>query len=349
MRKTILKAIALLAIPFAMVGLSSGDTYADVSTIPEGQPFTDINFYNCVVNKIGTDNVAETGPTTEQLESITSLRCSGDIKPDTEKIKDASGLEKMTALTYFNLDSNQLTSIDVSHNTALTYLNLNYNQLTSIDVSHNTALISLGLYSNQLTSIDISNNTALTSLTLSSNKLTSVDVSNNTALTHLGLNDNQLISIDVSHSTALEDFYADDIFVKTAITSSDATGPKQYDLNTLKFFISVIPEGDGYAYNGESKILTVQNPLSTNYIQVDNQQNTDYQKYKLVLYEGSTPTPTPTPDQEDNVKVPDTGMFSSENGNASAIFAITTFVILSTITAAAIHKKHASGHFKYDE
>ena len=313
MRKTILKAIALLAIPFAMVGLSSGDTYADVSTIPEGQSFTDINFYNCVVNKIGADNVAVTGPTTEQLESITSLTCSGYQKPEAEKIKDASGLEKMTALTY---------------------LNLSYNQLTSIDVSNNTALTSLRLYRNQLASIDLSHNTALT---------------------YLDLDSNQLSNIDVSKNTALEDFAVDDIFVKTAITSSDATGPKQYDLSTLKFFVSVIPEGDGYTYNGESKILTVQNPLSTNYIQVDNPQNYSYRKFKLVLYEESTPapddpTPTPGTDTEDeDIVVPDTGTITGTEGGALAIFAASTAVILAIIGLATHLKNRNKDHYIFDK
>ena len=48
-----IKVIAFLVIPFVTMGLITSDTYADASTIPEDQPFTDINFYNCVVDKIG--------------------------------------------------------------------------------------------------------------------------------------------------------------------------------------------------------------------------------------------------------------------------------------------------------
>lgn len=248
MRKTILKAIALLAIPFAMVGLSSGDTYAEVSTIPEGQPFTDINFYNCIIRKIGANNVAETGPTTEQLESITDLTCKGaGIQDDNRNILNTDGIEKLTSLTKLDLSFNQLSSIDLSKNTALTELNLYSNQLTSIDLSYNTsitdlflgnnkfdsidvsgltALTNLSLYINyQLTSIDVSKNTALTKLDLTAAQLTTIDVSHNTALTSLRLGSNQLTSIDVSNNTALTALHVYDnklttidVFRNTALT-----------------------------------------------------------------------------------------------------------------------------------
>ena len=74
--------------------------------------------------------------------------------------------------------TNQITSLDVSHNTALTYLNCHYNQLTSLDVSQNTALIGLSCYYNQLTSLDISNNTALTSLNCHTNQITCLNIKN---------------------------------------------------------------------------------------------------------------------------------------------------------------------------
>lgn len=44
-------------------------------------------------------------------------------------IKSAKDVEYFTALTWLNLDGNQLSSVDVSHNTALDHLYLSNNRL----------------------------------------------------------------------------------------------------------------------------------------------------------------------------------------------------------------------------
>jgi hypothetical protein len=54
-------------------------------------------------------------------------------------------------------------------------------------------------------------------------------------------------------------------------------------------------------------------------------------------------------EEEADVKVPDTGVINSKEGGALAIFTATSFIILSVITMIGIHKKHTSGHFKYDK
>ncbi len=127
----------------------------------------------------------------------------GYINANSRGIKDATGIEYFTNITDLNLDSNDLTEIDVSNNTALTFLYLGGNDLTEIDVSNNKALTFLKISSNKLTAIDVSQNTALTNLELQVNKLTAIDVSNNTVLTKLLLFNNQLTTLDVSQNTAL--------------------------------------------------------------------------------------------------------------------------------------------------
>ncbi len=125
------------------------------------------------------------------------------IDCDNKGIQSLSGIECFTNLTQLYCDSNQLTSLDVSHCAALTDLSCGSNQLTSLDVSHNTALSGLYCYSNQLTSLDVSNITVLTRLDCSDNQLTRLDVSNNTELQSLYCYYNQLTSLDVSRNTAL--------------------------------------------------------------------------------------------------------------------------------------------------
>jgi len=116
-------------------------------------------------------------------------------------------LSLVGGLTYLGLNNNQLISIDLSPVGGLTYLDLNNNQLISIDLSGVPVLGYLGLNSNQLTSIDLSSVTQLTDLTLNNNQLTSIDLSPVGSLTDLNLSGNQLVSIDLSVLTNLQYLY----------------------------------------------------------------------------------------------------------------------------------------------
>ena len=173
--------------------------------------FEDDVLYKAIVDAYNKENKTSlpytTNLTDEQLSTITRVNYSGYDKPSNEKIASVKGLEKLTNLTYLNLDNNYLSSIDVSKNTALKFLYLDNNNLTNIDVSTNIALKDLRLYYNNLSSIDVSKNTALTTLDLSFNNISSIDVSTNTALTHLYLSDNNLSSIDLSNNPALTYLY----------------------------------------------------------------------------------------------------------------------------------------------
>jgi len=51
-------------------------------------------------------------------------------------------------LEYLTCDTNQLTTLDVTHNPALEWLSCSYNQLTMLDVSQNTVLKYLGVHNN---------------------------------------------------------------------------------------------------------------------------------------------------------------------------------------------------------
>ena len=163
---------------------------------PVNDAFEDNTFYSCVVNAYnsanGTSKAYTDNLTDEELASITNLECGGWRYSDSDKITSAKGIEKLTELTSLNLDSNQLTSIDLSQNKALTELSLEGNKLSDIDLSNNTSLTNLELSFNQLTSIDLSNNTSLTTLELISNQLTSLDLSKNTSLRRLAIYDTPL-------------------------------------------------------------------------------------------------------------------------------------------------------------
>lgn len=143
---------------------------------PANNAFTDDNFYKCVIDAYNKENETSLPYTTdlsdEQLKTITKLSCNGLYKSKEDKIKSATGIEKLTALTYLDVTDNQLTELDVSKNTALKTLEVYNNKLTNLDVSKNTALTYLYVYNNQLMNLDMNNNTALTNLNVRNNQLT---------------------------------------------------------------------------------------------------------------------------------------------------------------------------------
>ena len=174
---------------------------------PANKNFKDDNLYNCIIDAYNKQNNTSlpytTNLTDEQLLTITSLSCDGANKKEEERITNASGIEKLTNLTYLSLDGNNLTTIDLSNNVRLTYLDLRYNNLSTIDLSKNVNLTYLGLGDNDLSTIDVSKNVNLTYLGLGDNDLSTIDVINNVNLTSLDLDDNNLRTIDVSNNTNL--------------------------------------------------------------------------------------------------------------------------------------------------
>ena len=157
--------------------------------------FPDENFRSFVFENFDTD--IDGILSASELGSVDSFNCSS------RSISSLSGIEYFANLRNLECNTNQLTSLDFSHNTALNDLSCYSNQITSLNLSNNTALTGLNCKSNQLTSLDLSHNTALTYLDCSENQLTSLDLSHNTTLHFLWCRQNQLTSLDVSNNAEL--------------------------------------------------------------------------------------------------------------------------------------------------
>ena len=157
----------------------------------------DANFEKALIN-LGLDSGSVNGfVLTANIVNITSLNVHS------KGIRDLTGIEAFTSLTYLSCWGNQLTSLDLSSNTALTNLSCFLNQLTHLDVSNNTRLTYLSCAANQLTNLDVSLNVALTSLDCSENRLTSLNLKNgkNSLLTYFIVTNNpNLTCIEVDDS-----------------------------------------------------------------------------------------------------------------------------------------------------
>ena len=91
-------------------------------------------------------------------------------------------LAPLTALTYLDIYSNNISTLDVSANTALTDLSCGDNHISELDLSHNTALTILYCSDNSLSALDLSDIPGLEVLMCSGNRLTSLDIRNNESL-----------------------------------------------------------------------------------------------------------------------------------------------------------------------
>jgi hypothetical protein len=74
-----------------------------------------------------------------------------------------------TGILALDLDSKQLSVLDVKNSTALTKLFCAYNNLSTLDVSKNTNLMRLSCAGNNLSTLDVSKNTALNELSCQNN------------------------------------------------------------------------------------------------------------------------------------------------------------------------------------
>lgn len=114
-------------------------------------------------------------------------------------------------LTNFkNLTSQELTTIDVSHNPKLKNLALHNNKLTNIDLSNNLLLESLSLEGTKISSLDLSQNSKLEILNLYCvTVLTALDISNNTKLRSINIDQTAIETLNVENQESLRNLVAD--------------------------------------------------------------------------------------------------------------------------------------------
>ncbi|MEM6718975.1 MAG: hypothetical protein AAF611_06665 [Bacteroidota bacterium] len=200
----------------------------------------DANFEAALV-ALGIDTVANDGQVlTADIQGITTLNLNN------QSISDLTGIEDFVALTYLNVDTNNLTALDISNNTNLQTLIVNNNSLTELEVINNIALTNIQASNNQLSTLEVDTNVLLTSLTLSLNPLANIDVSNNMLLEQLNVSDTGLTSLEITNNLNLGYVYAQD----NALTSLDISQ------NSLLQILNV-------QNNNLTAINTSNNPLLT--------------------------------------------------------------------------------------
>ena len=157
----------------------------------------DPNFETAII-QLGLDTFPTNGTVpTANIDTLKNLFMSN------LSISDLTGIEDFQQLSILVVNSNDLTTVDLSQNALLEFVDLSINELSVLDVSNNTALKSLLCELNQLTSINVENNLLLEALIVSSNQLTSIDVAKNKKLQILRFSDNMVASLDASENNEL--------------------------------------------------------------------------------------------------------------------------------------------------
>lgn len=170
---------------------NSSNLKADVNDATNDSLLPDLNLYKCVVDSYNLyfDTTYDyTHDFTEsELSQIEQLSCDGHSSSSTldKKIKNTTGIEKMTGLTSLDLENNNFKTIDLSKNVNLKEIILASNGITSLDLSKNTELENLIINMNNLTSLDLSKNIKLKTLAVTKNALNKLDLSKNNLLEEL--------------------------------------------------------------------------------------------------------------------------------------------------------------------
>lgn len=133
--------------------MNAKDSWATYNTscTVEYVALPDTNFEQKLID-LGIDTDGLNGKiTVADATSITSLNLSNS------NIKNLTGIEYFTSLTYLDVSNNQITSLDVSNNLLLETLNASSNQLTTLDLSKNTRLRIVYVVNNPLVYLNLRN------------------------------------------------------------------------------------------------------------------------------------------------------------------------------------------------
>lgn len=183
--------------------------------LPEYVSVPDSKFEQALIVR-GYDNVLDGRIKTSPIANITEL-----IIMDRLGITNVEGIEAFRNLTKFQLEHNNLTSVNLSKNINLTWISLWDNKLTTLDVKALSKLQLLGTSRNPISYIDISHNLDLREIDFQNNRdasapnygitegYLSLDISKNTKMERIYLTDNRLTTLDVSNNPNLTDIWAE--------------------------------------------------------------------------------------------------------------------------------------------
>lgn len=171
-----MKKLLTKFIPAIVLVLLPGITSAQFVNIPDG------NFKAVLLADGSINTTPDTNITFAEAAAFT-----GSIDASSQGINDLTGIEEFTAATGLDAGYNNLTSLDLTYNVSLTFVDVTSNSLTTLNVAGLTSLSALYCSINNLTCLDLHTNTGLTLVDCGSNMLNDLNLrnGNNVILTTL--------------------------------------------------------------------------------------------------------------------------------------------------------------------
>lgn len=179
------------------------------SIVTQGQIINipDANFKAGLLNPSNfiytANNLPLDANTNGEIEESEALQVTS-IQLIDKNIASISGIEFFTNLTFLDLTSNNLTSVDVSMLTNLITFSCLNNDISTLNVSNLTNLIWFECGINQLTSLNLTGLNSLGHLSCSQNQISSLNFNNSIILKQIFCGDNPLNSINLSGLINLE-------------------------------------------------------------------------------------------------------------------------------------------------
>ena len=168
----------------------------------------------------GVFEPCETGYAPAYDDERVNYYCGGRCKGSTIRIASDE------TIVGFAIESNGVTSIDLSGCPKLEYLGLSANRLEELDVTDNPELRVLRCDVNMLKSLDLNHNFLLERLECSSNELGSLDVSRNPNLEVLYCYQIGITELNVTWNPRLKKLWCD----KNKLTELDLSGNQSLEL-----------------------------------------------------------------------------------------------------------------------
>ncbi len=188
---------------------------------------------------VDADGDGEISIAEAQQVSYFRLSCSSCLNE--YKLTSLDGIENFSNLKTLIVDSNLLTSVDLSELHNLETLYIFNNSLTTFDCNGLTALKNLSIGGNELVDLDFSQSSQLVQLDVSLNLLTSLDAQSLQNLVNLNVSHNHLSTLNLGSLPSLWTLYCNDNQL-TAIDFSNT--PLIDDVRCMNNQLSVLDFSD---------------------------------------------------------------------------------------------------------
>ena len=136
------------------------------------------------------------------------IETARDLNLRNKGIEDLTGLEAFVNLVSLNINSNIVSTLDISNNLKLEKLYCNNNLLANLDLSNNNLLKIIDIASNLLTEVDVSTNILLNELNVDKNNIENLNLQNNSNLKTLDCSYTKLSFLDLANNGILGELTA---------------------------------------------------------------------------------------------------------------------------------------------